>query len=78
MVNNPQIILSKHAEKRLKQRRKVKHLQRHINKINSWGFGQNGIYLHGGWRYIIRDGVVITVYGGKELRELCRQRRESA
>lgn len=76
-MNKP-IVLSKHTEQRLKQRRKVKHMQRHINKLNSWGFGQNGIYLHKGWRYVIRDGVVVTVYGGQELKELCRQRRAGA
>lgn len=74
-MNKP-IVLPKHAEQRLKQRRKVKHMQRHINKLNSWGFGQNGVFLHKGWRYVICEGVVVTVYGGKELKELCRQRRE--
>jgi hypothetical protein len=69
------ISVSKHAEKRLKQRRKVKHLQRHINKMQKWGFGSDGIFIHKGWRYVIRDNCLITVYGGRELREYLKQAR---
>ena len=70
-----QIIISKHTEERLKQRRKVKHLERHMNKIQKWGFGSDGIFLHKGWRYVVRDGVLVTVYGGKELKEYLKQVR---
>ena len=55
------IIISNHAKKRLIERRGVKHMIRHINKIQSWNLPNNGITEHKGWRYITRDGVLVTV-----------------
>ena len=54
-------IISNHAKKRLKERRGVKHMNRHINKINSWGLPANGVTEHKGWRYVTRGGVLVTV-----------------
>lgn len=60
MANND-IIISKHARMRLIERRKVKHMVRHINKIKSWNPPENGCLEHKGWRYIFRDNVLVTV-----------------
>ena len=54
-------IISKHAKQRLIERRGVKHMIRHINKINSWGLPDDGITEHKGWRYVTRGGVLVTV-----------------
>lgn len=67
------VIISKHAKERLAQRRKVKHMERHINKINSWNLPDNGITYHKGWKYITRDGVLVTVCGTKELAKKSRE-----
>lgn len=56
-----EIIITKHARERLMQRRKVKHMNRHINKINSWGLPADGVTEHKGWRYVTRGGVLVTV-----------------
>ena len=50
-----------HAIDRLVERRKLEHLIRHINKIRKWNLPENGIATHKGWRYVTRDGVLITV-----------------
>ena len=63
-------IISNHAKERLAQRRGVKHIERHINKIQKWGLPDNGSTLHKGYRYITRDGVLVTVLvDPKELRK---------
>lgn len=61
-----EIIVSKHAMERLVQRRGVKHMERHINKINSWGLARDGITVHKGWQYITRGGVLVTVLPPKD------------
>ena len=50
-----------HAIKRLGERRKVEHLQRHVNKIQKWDLPSDGITEHKGYRYVTRGGVLITV-----------------
>lgn len=55
------LIISKHAMRRLVERRGVKHMERHINKILSWGLPDNGVTEHNGWRYVTRGGVLVTV-----------------
>jgi len=55
------IIISKHARERLVQRRGVKHMQRHINKIQGWGLPTDGDTWHKGFIYITRGGVLVTV-----------------
>lgn len=66
-------VISKHAIKRLAERRGLKHVQRHINKINSWGLPEDGITIHKGWAYVTRGGVLVTVHGTKELAQICRE-----
>ena len=44
-----EILITKHARERLMQRRGVKHMNRHINKINSWGLPSDGVTEHKGW-----------------------------
>ena len=56
-----EIIISKHALERLQQRRNLKHIGRHINKINSWGLPVDGITEHKGYRYVTKNGVLVTV-----------------
>ena len=55
------VIISKHAKERLLERRNIKHWTRHENKIKSWNLPQNGIYMRKGWRYVIKDNVLLTV-----------------
>lgn len=50
-----------HAIERLQQRRKLEHLLRHINKIRKWNLPRDGITGHKGYRYVTREGVLITV-----------------
>ena len=50
-----------HAIDRLQERRKLEHLVRHINKIRKWNLPETGETEHKGYRYITRDGVLITV-----------------
>lgn len=63
-----------HAIDRLQERRKLEHLVRHINKIRKWNLPETGETEHKGYRYITRDGVLITVlpptrqYWRKELK----------
>lgn len=67
------IIISKHAKERLVQRRGVKHMQRHINKIQSWGLPDDGETWHKGYRYITKGGVLVTVLrDNKYFRQLGR------
>lgn len=64
-----EIIISKHAKERLVQRRKVKHMKRHLNKIRSWKLPRDGVTDHKGWFYITRGGVLVTVYRGSREKE---------
>lgn len=50
-----------HAIQRLGERRNVEHLKRHINKIQKWNLPDDGITEHSGYRYVTRDGVLVTV-----------------
>lgn len=50
-----------HAIERLQERRNCEHLLRHINKIRRWNLPENGTTEHNGYRYVTRDGVLITV-----------------
>lgn len=50
-----------HAVERLQQRRNCEHLLRHLNKIRKWNLPETGITEHKGYRYVTRDGVLITV-----------------
>ena len=53
--------ITKHAMERLADRRGVKHMIRHIHKINSWGLPPNGRTEHKGWRYVTQGGALVTV-----------------
>lgn len=50
-----------HAVERLQQRRNCEHLLRHLNKIRKWDLPETGITEHKGYRYVTRDGVLVTV-----------------
>lgn len=61
-----------HAIQRLQERRSCTHLLKHINKIRKWDLPENGEYIHKGYRYITKGGVLITVIPDKKkLKELC-------
>ena len=49
------------AIERLQERRSLTHLTRHINKIRKWNLPETGETTHKGFRYITRDGVLVTV-----------------
>lgn len=50
-----------HAIERLQERRNITHLLRHIRKIQKWHLPDTGITEHKGYRYVTREGVLITV-----------------
>lgn len=54
--------ISFHAIERLQQRRDLAHLLRHVNKIRKWNLPRDGETLHKGFKYVTRDGVLVTVY----------------
>lgn len=54
--------ISFHAIERLQQRRNLTHLLKHINKIRKWDLPRDGETLHKGFKYVTRDGVLVTVY----------------
>ena len=56
------IAISRHAKQRLIQRRGVKHMQRHINKIKSWNLPSDCIAEHKGWRYVVRGGGISNCF----------------
>lgn len=56
-----------HAIDRLVERRKVKHLVRHLNKIRKWDLPADGVTEHNGYKYITRGGVLITVLCPKQV-----------
>ena len=56
-----EIVVTKHAKRRLIERRGVKRLDRHIRKIQKWNLPADGITIHGGWRYITSGGALLTV-----------------
>ena len=53
--------ISFHAVQRLQERRNCEHLLRHLNKIQKWDLPRTGETIHKGFRYITRDGVLVTV-----------------
>ena len=57
--------VSFHAIERLQQRRGCVHLLRHLNKVQKWNAPTNGIVVHKGYKYIIQDGILVTVYPDK-------------
>lgn len=50
-----------HAIERLQERRSLTHLTRRINKIRKWNLPETGATTNKGFRYITRDGVLVTV-----------------
>lgn len=54
--------ISFHAIERLQQRRNLTHLLKHINKISKWDLPRDGETFHKGFKYVTRDGVLVTVY----------------
>lgn len=67
--------ISIHALERLQERRQLQHFLPHIHKIQRWGGLQDdGIFEHKGWRYVMREGVLITVL--PPTREFRRQNKE--
>ena len=65
-----------HAIQRLSQRRKVEHLQRHINKIYKWNLPEDGDTVHKGYRYITRGGVLVTVIPYKKFFKELKNNKE--
>ena len=65
-----------HAIKRLSERRNLTHLERHINKIQKWNLPPDGITDHKGYRYVTREGVLITVLppNRKRMKEIIDER----
>ena len=53
--------ISIHAIERLQERRQLQHFVPHIHKMQGWGMPSNGTFEHNGFRYIMREGVLITV-----------------
>ena len=53
--------ISIHALERLNERRQLKHFIPHIHKMQKWGMPDTGTFEHKGYRYITREGVLITV-----------------
>ena len=63
--------ISFHAIERLQERRSCEHLLRHINKIKKWNMPDNGEYIHKGYKYITKNGIVVTCYPDrKAMREV--------
>lgn len=65
--------VSIHALERLAQRRGVVHLVGHLNKVKrtasveGW---ETGTYSRKGWRYVLREGVLITVLPPKRRKRM--------
>ena len=53
--------ISFHAIERLSERRGCAHLLRHINKIQKWNLPADGVTDHKGYKYVTRNGILITV-----------------
>lgn len=53
--------ISIHALERLQERRQLKHFMPHIRKMQRWGMPDDGIFEHKGYRYVMRNGVLVTV-----------------
>lgn len=53
--------ISIHALERLRERRNLVHLIPHVHKMQKWGMPETGTFTHKGYRYITRDGVLVTV-----------------
>lgn len=56
--------VSKHAWDRLVSRQNVKHKQRVLNKLQKWSrlLPDNADYYRKGYKYIVREGNLVTVY----------------
>ena len=64
-----------HAIERLQERRSLTHLTRHISKIRKWNLPETGETTHKGFRYITRDGVLVTVL--PPTKEMVHHRKEA-
>ena len=53
--------ISIHALDRLQERRQLIHFIPHIHKMQRWGMPDTGTFEHKGYRYITREGVLVTV-----------------
>ncbi|MBR2586996.1 hypothetical protein IKE71_01320 [Candidatus Saccharibacteria bacterium] len=53
--------LSIHSIERLSERRQLQHFVQHIHKMQGWGMPDDGIFVHKGYRYVMREGVLVTV-----------------
>lgn len=53
--------ISVHALERLQERRQLQHFIPHIHKMQGWGIPDTGTFEHKGYRYITREGVLVTV-----------------
>lgn len=51
-----------HAIDRLRERRGISHVQEHLDKLRQCGAPSDGVFVYKkGYRYVMRDGVLITV-----------------
>lgn len=68
--------VSFHAIERLQERRGCVHLLRHLHKLQKWDMPTTGIHYHKGFKYVMEDGVLVTVYpDNKAIKEYKRQQK---